>query len=161
MLRTTSPSATENGRGVTKDPTQAAKWFRKAAEQGHARAQQSLGFAYLDGEGVPQDDFEAYVWIRLAVERGCPDAGGALIIAGSWFSRDDRQRAEQRVQELASKIPKQTPRVASVRVCDGVSAPVVVFAADYGSEDNDQIGPRICRSHCAGATSPGSLARAA
>ncbi len=52
-------------------------------------------------------------------------------------------------------------RVASVRVCDGVSAPVVVFAADYGSEDNDRIGPRICRSHCAGATSPGSLAPAA
>jgi hypothetical protein len=52
-------------------------------------------------------------------------------------------------------------RVASARVCDGVSAQVVVFAPDYGSEDNEQIGPGICSSHCAGATSPGSLAPAA
>ena len=30
-------------------------WFRKAAEQGNADAQISLGYLYLDGEGVPQD----------------------------------------------------------------------------------------------------------
>ncbi len=72
--------------------------------------------------------------------------GGGLSGQGTW-----------------TNLPPPQPTVACCfgKGVDGVSAPVVVFAADYGSEDNDQIGPRICSSHCAGATSPGSLARAA
>jgi TPR repeat protein len=40
------------GRG---DYTEAAKWYRKAAEQGDARAQANLGVLYQFGWGVPQD----------------------------------------------------------------------------------------------------------
>jgi TPR repeat protein len=34
------------------------KWFRKAAEQGYAIAQNSLGFCYANGVGVAKDAAE-------------------------------------------------------------------------------------------------------
>ena len=34
-------------------------WYRKAADQGDARAQNTLGLMYDKGQGVPQDDVEA------------------------------------------------------------------------------------------------------
>jgi len=39
---------------------------RKAAEQGRATSQLTLGVAYATGEGVPQDNVEAYKWLNLA-----------------------------------------------------------------------------------------------
>jgi hypothetical protein len=56
--------------GVVKDIAEAAKWFRKAAERGCAKAQVSLGAIYRDGEGVPQDDTEALKWFRRAADQG-------------------------------------------------------------------------------------------
>jgi len=58
------------GRGVSRDYVEAAKWFRKAAEQGLAAAQHNLGVYYRDGEGVPQDYVEAVKWYRWAAEEG-------------------------------------------------------------------------------------------
>jgi hypothetical protein len=51
--------------------------------------------------------------------------------------------------------------VASASVRDGVSAAAVVFAPDYGSEDDHQIRSHICSRDCAGSTSSDSLASAA
>ena len=45
-------------------------WFRKAAEQGDAGAQNSLGWHYRDGEGVEKDPVEAVAWHRKAAEQG-------------------------------------------------------------------------------------------
>ena len=50
------------------------KWYRKAAEQGDAKAQNNLGVVYDRGEGVPQDDAEAVKWYRKAAEQGMPGA---------------------------------------------------------------------------------------
>ena len=46
------------------------KWYRLAAEQGLAEAQNKLGALYGDGKGVPQDYTEAAKWYRLAAEQG-------------------------------------------------------------------------------------------
>ena len=43
----------ENGHGVTKDDSAAVKWYRKAADQGVAKAQYNLGLMYEYGRGVP------------------------------------------------------------------------------------------------------------
>ena len=51
--------------------------------------------------------------------------------------------------------------VASASVRDGISTAAVVFAPDYGSEDDHQIRPHIFSRDCAGSTSPDSLAPAA
>ena len=44
--------------------------LRRAADQGHAKAQNNLGTAYAKGEGVPQDYAQALVWYRLAADQG-------------------------------------------------------------------------------------------
>jgi TPR repeat protein len=43
-----------SGQGVPQDYTEAAKWYRKAAEQGDTEAQYNLGLAYTKGLGAPQ-----------------------------------------------------------------------------------------------------------
>jgi TPR repeat protein len=53
-------------RGIPQDYNEAAKWFRKAAEQGLADAQNNLGKMYYNGHGVPQDYNEAVNWFTKA-----------------------------------------------------------------------------------------------
>ena len=48
-------------------------WVRKAADQGHAAAQFSLGFRYDTGQGVPQDYVEAHKWNNFAASRATGD----------------------------------------------------------------------------------------
>ena len=52
----------------------AAKWFRRAAEQGHANAQYRLGLRYSQGQGVPKNIVQAYMWWSLAAAKGDEDA---------------------------------------------------------------------------------------
>ncbi|MGB3097213.1 MAG: tetratricopeptide repeat protein, partial [Candidatus Deferrimicrobiaceae bacterium] len=52
---------------VPQDHTKAAKWFRKAGEQGDAQAQYNLGLMYDKGQGVPQNYILAHMWFNLAV----------------------------------------------------------------------------------------------
>ena len=49
--------AYEHGRwGVTQHDQMSAQWYRLAAEQGHAEAQERLGDAYAAGRGVAKDE---------------------------------------------------------------------------------------------------------
>ena len=73
-----------NGLGVTKDPKEAVKWFRKAAEQGYANAQANLGASYYNGLGVTKDPKEAVKWYRKAAEQG--DATGQYYLGGCYYS---------------------------------------------------------------------------
>lgn len=50
--------------------TEAVKWYRKAAEQGCASAQNNLGVCYENGQGVTQSYTEAVKWYRKAAEQG-------------------------------------------------------------------------------------------
>ena len=54
------------GKGVPQDDAEAVRWFRLAAEQGHAYAQYNLGRMYATGEGVPED----FVAARRLVPQG-------------------------------------------------------------------------------------------
>ena len=58
------------GKGVPRDYAQALVWYRKAADQGDALAQFSLGLVYDNGQGVPQDFAQAVVWYRKAADQG-------------------------------------------------------------------------------------------
>jgi hypothetical protein len=51
---------------VPQNYTEAAAWYRKAAEQRNLKAQFLLGGLYHEGLGVPQDYAEAYFWYNLA-----------------------------------------------------------------------------------------------
>ena len=61
-----------------RDHAEAARWFRKAAEQGDANLQFFLGVIYGEGQGVPQDNAEAARWFRKAAEQGNANGQFAL-----------------------------------------------------------------------------------
>jgi len=52
--------------------------YRKAAEQGSAKAQSSLGIAYFQGRGVAQDYTQAARWCHKAAEQGVAQAQNNL-----------------------------------------------------------------------------------
>jgi TPR repeat protein len=60
------------GEGVTQDHIEAVKWYRLAAQQGRATAQNNLGTAYAEGKGVPQDYVKAHSWMNLSAIKGFP-----------------------------------------------------------------------------------------
>ena len=64
----------KHGEGVAKDQVEAMKWYRKAAEQNYALAQNSLGVCYEQGEGVQKDPVEAVKWYRKAAEQNLAPA---------------------------------------------------------------------------------------
>ena len=53
-----------------KNYQEGTKWYRIAAEKGHAGAQCNLGFNYENGFGVSQSYNEAVKWYRKAAEQG-------------------------------------------------------------------------------------------
>ena len=69
----------DDGRAVPQDYAEAVKWYRKAAGQGDAGAQNNLGVMYKNGRGVPQDYVEALQWYRKAAEQGNAEAQGNLV----------------------------------------------------------------------------------
>ena len=79
------------GNGVPQNDQEAAKWYRKAAEQGHAGAQFLLGTMYVTGKGVPQDYREAAKWTRKAAEQGLAEAQyglGYMYVKGEGVPQD-------------------------------------------------------------------------
>lgn len=78
-----------NGKAVNK--TEAVWWYRKAAEEGHAKAQCNLGYSYELGHGVQADTAEAARWYRMAAEQGLDIAQnnmGRCYYYGKGINRD-------------------------------------------------------------------------
>lgn len=53
-----------------KDLAEAARWYRLAAEKGHAESQYDLGFMLLLGEGGPKNIEQGLMWLERAGELG-------------------------------------------------------------------------------------------
>ncbi len=64
-----------------KNHVEAAKWFRRAAEQGDELGQQLLAQLYVSGKGVPQDFAEAARWLSYSAEQGFAPSQEQLGIA--------------------------------------------------------------------------------
>jgi serine/threonine protein kinase len=74
--------------------------LRKAASQGNAQAQFSLGEAYAAGRGVGRSDFQAYVWFSLAAQGGFAGAAGRRDATATSLQPAERQQADHLVREL-------------------------------------------------------------
>jgi TPR repeat protein len=85
-----------DGQGVPPDDTQAAFWFRKAAEQGDAAAQDMLASSYHSGVGVTKDETQAVFWYRKGVEQDdavAQDALGDIYDSGRGVTQDYAEAA--------------------------------------------------------------------
>lgn len=68
----------EYGQGVKQSNELAVKWYRKAADQGYAKAQTYLADMYEYGKGVTMDTSEAAKWYGKAAKQGDKDAAEGL-----------------------------------------------------------------------------------
>ena len=67
-----------HGNDVEQSDELAVYWYRQAAEQGYALAQDNLGWMYGMGRGVARDDTQAVYWFRRAAEQGHANAQSNL-----------------------------------------------------------------------------------
>jgi hypothetical protein len=84
----------EDGTGVPQDDAEAVRWYRLAADQGHAKARFNIGVFYKNGTGVVQDDAEAVRWCRLAADQGHAKAQfniGVCYENGTGVAQDDAE----------------------------------------------------------------------
>lgn len=89
-------NAAAAGRGGAKDYARAAKWYRQAADQGYAPAQNNLGWLYLEGGwGVSKDEAEALNWMHKAADQGyaIAQANLAWVYEGGRGVNQDEARA--------------------------------------------------------------------
>ena len=93
------------GKGVEKDPAQAAYWFRKAADLGDPGAQNELGYLYTWGMGVGRDEAQAFRWFARAAGSGYPPAKlnlAVMYLKGVGVAQD-AEMGRQLLTELAGK----------------------------------------------------------
>ncbi len=88
-------SAYLEGSGVEKNEWEAAHWFQRAADKGHAKAMTSLGLMYCLGRGVPKDVIEGVKWLTIAARQGHAPAKKSLETAKVKLGPGELERAEQ------------------------------------------------------------------
>ena len=106
----------QRGELVLLNESQAAYWYKRAAEQDHPAAALSLGKLYDRGAGVPQNDRSAVEWYRRAAKLGLPDAqynlaamydqgrgvAQSFVDAAAWYKKSARQQYMDAQINLAS-----------------------------------------------------------
>ncbi|MCX6928247.1 MAG: tetratricopeptide repeat-containing serine protease family protein, partial [Verrucomicrobia bacterium] len=102
--------------GLAEDNAEAAKWYRKAAEQNCAEAQYNLGRCYYFGQGLTKDVVEAVEWFRKAAQQNhaeaqynlgvCYDQGYGVakdeVEAVKWFRKAAQQNYAKAQNNLGS-----------------------------------------------------------
>ena len=89
----------DDAEAVPEDDNEAIRWFRMAAEQGHAMAQSNLGLMYGKGEGVPKDDVQAYAWLSIAAAQGNESAKETTDIVTGRMTRAQIAEAQKLSRE--------------------------------------------------------------
>ena len=112
------------GNTVPKSLSEAAKWFRIAADNGHAGAQYNLGIMAFLGQGMTKDYTKAAKWFRMAGEQNHAAAQynlGFLYYVGRGVAKDDAsayvwidraaslgdKKAEQALYTLRRTLPPE------------------------------------------------------
>jgi hypothetical protein len=85
----------------SRNPEQAIKWFRAAAEGGDTEAQKALAQCYLDGTGVPRDELEAYKWFALAAKQGSKSSAKQRDVLAKKFTASQLAEAKTRLDAPA------------------------------------------------------------
>ena len=94
----------QDGRGVTRDYTEAALWYDRAARQGHREAQFNLGTMYRYGVGVARDLVEAYAWLDVAAGAGHTDAVAGRALVEKRMTTEQRDEGRRRAAELGRVV---------------------------------------------------------
>ncbi len=91
------------GKGVPQDDQEAVRWYRQAADQGDAYAQNTLAYMYEHGRGVPRNYVRAYMWASLAAAQGIEDSAKGLEILEKKMTSDRLAEAQRLAREWTPK----------------------------------------------------------
>lgn len=83
---------------VYKNFAEAAKWYRKVAEQGDANAQRNLGMYYIQEK---RDNVIGYAWIFLSVKNGLEDLTSKLAELEKQMDKGEIERAKKLAEEYS------------------------------------------------------------
>jgi TPR repeat protein len=86
------------------DRAEALKWYKLAAEQGHAGAQREVGEAYLFAYRLPKeiiDEAEAVKWFTRSAEQGNVEA--AMLLSSFYASKADYAKALEWIKPHAEQ----------------------------------------------------------
>jgi TPR repeat protein len=91
------------GRGVTQDYSEAARWYRRAAERGHPGGQNRLAHAYLNSKGVSGDPVQGYAWLELAASADPAKYGAERDRVASQLNPNQLAEVQKLVLEFQPK----------------------------------------------------------
>jgi putative methionine-R-sulfoxide reductase with GAF domain len=83
---------------IKQDETEAARWFKQAAEHGSVPAQYKLGLMLWGGHGVPKDTNKAYFWAVLSRAGGQEGGKDLAKVLASGMSRAQALAIEQQAE---------------------------------------------------------------
>lgn len=162
----------DQGRKVDRDPAQALRWYRTAAEHGHVLAALNTGVLYDSGSGVPRDAVAAAFWYRKAAEADNGRAAynlGLLYENGDGVPRDQKQALvwHQKAQRAGiaaagAKVAALSPKPAPARI-EQSALPALVPetpATSLGKSD-ERLRMALAKDYAAGASTDDDHAAAA
>lgn len=101
----------EQGIDVNQDLKKAFHWYKKAAEQGVAKAQGHVAFMYLFERGVPYNGEQAKTWAEKA-----PKNSEALAVLSYISFNEDKKKAKE-YAEKSLQLDKNQPLANHVMAC--------------------------------------------
>ncbi|HYW60239.1 MAG TPA: tetratricopeptide repeat protein [Xanthobacteraceae bacterium] len=81
------------GQGGPKDPWQAARWLKLAADKGYYQAQALLGVTLLKGNGIPRQVSRGLMYLTIARDTAPQDKTVADLHAAAFAQASDEDRA--------------------------------------------------------------------
>ena len=88
---------------MPQDFVEALKWYRKAAQQGIAKSQSSLGKMYALGNGVPTDYVLSYMWNNLAASKNISASKIAIEVLTKYMTIEQIAEAQKMSREWMAK----------------------------------------------------------
>ena len=117
------------GKGLPRDHTEAGKWFRKAADQGDAKAQANLGVLYANGLGVPTDLILSCMSLDLAAAQGSEDARSARDKLVSHLTPEQIAEAQRMARDWRSRRRPPLPNDRIAITAEAYEAIAATLAA--------------------------------
>ena len=106
------------GRGVAQDFLQAAKWFERAGQFGHANALYNLGIMTERGLGLKVDEKVAYRWYSLAAKLGDKGAAGKKTELAARLPTPDTAQIDR---DVAGWTPRPSVTEGRLQVAGSVA----------------------------------------
>src|ERR1700704_6354701 len=133
----------QTGRGVTANLSDATKWYRKAAEQGFPRAQNSTGVRHANGDDPHQNLDKAIRSFKLAADQGNAEAFGNLtaLYAGAYHLPPNYREAYFWSVVAHHRAATNRPRIGCA--FSPPTAPAASAARDAGADPPAKVAFQI------------------